>query len=63
MGRDALDLHIDFLNETARYFENRPTEGEDRAYWANVFNAENCRKIAQILLDNKANIVYNTRIK
>ncbi len=35
-----------FLRRAAAYFENRPTEGEDRAHWANVYNAENCRKIA-----------------
>jgi hypothetical protein len=37
---------VAFLNEAARYFEKRPTNGEDRAHWANVFNAENCRKAA-----------------
>ena len=41
--------HVDFLLEAARYFENRPTGGEDRAYWSNVYNAENCRKIANVL--------------
>lgn len=35
-----------FLRRAATYFENRPTDGEDRAYWSNVYNAENCRKIA-----------------
>lgn len=35
-----------FLLEMARYFEGRPTNGEDRAHWANVYNAENCRRIA-----------------
>lgn len=34
---------VAFLEEAARYFENRPTGGEDRAHWANVFNAKNCR--------------------
>lgn len=43
--RDA----IAFLHETAGYFERRPTNGEDAAHWANVYNAENCRKIAAIL--------------
>ena len=43
------DKDILFLEEAARYFENRPTHGEDRAYWANVYNAENCRRIAERL--------------
>lgn len=38
-----------FLEETARYFERRPTGGEDAAHWANVANAETCRKIAAML--------------
>lgn len=39
--------HITFLNEAADYFERRPTNGEDRRYWANVYNAEKCRMIAK----------------
>jgi len=39
---------IAFLTEAARYFRNRPTN-EDRAYWANVYNAENCEAIAKLL--------------
>jgi hypothetical protein len=35
-----------FLHNAAKYFENRPTDGEDKAYWANTYNAEKCRKIA-----------------
>ncbi len=35
-----------FLNDAATYFEKRPTGGEDMAHWANVYNAENCRKAA-----------------
>lgn len=38
-----------FLAEAATYFRNRPTDGEDRAYWANVYNAENCERIATTL--------------
>ena len=38
-----------FLEEAAKYFENRPTNGEDSAYWANVYNAENCRAVVKIL--------------
>jgi hypothetical protein len=40
---------IKFLEEAAHYFENRPTGGEDKAYWSNVYNAENCRKIAEMI--------------
>lgn len=43
------DKDIDFLMEAARYFERRDIEGEDRAFWANVYNAENCRRIADRL--------------
>lgn len=38
-----------FLNEAARYFENCPAKGEDRAFWATVHNAENCRKTAALI--------------
>lgn len=37
---------IEFLNETAKYMSNRDTVGEDKAYWANVYNAQNCHEIA-----------------
>lgn len=40
---------VDFLNESARYFERRPTNGEDTAHWSNTYNAENCRKIAALI--------------
>lgn len=40
-----------FLDEAARYFEKRPTGGEDMAHWANVFNAENCRVSAAAIRD------------
>jgi hypothetical protein len=39
----------DWLEEAARYFEKRPTSGEDMAFWANVANAERCRSIAATL--------------
>lgn len=42
---------IDFLNEAARYFEKRDTNGEDKAHWSNVYNAMNCRKIAALILE------------
>lgn len=40
---------IEFLNEAANYFEKRPTGGEDKAYWANVYNAESCRDIVDLI--------------
>lgn len=43
------DSAIRFLDEAAVYFENRPTHGEGRSHWANVYNAENCRLIADML--------------
>jgi hypothetical protein len=46
------DPDVAFLIEAARYFEGRPTGGEDRAHWSNVYNAENCRRIAKRLGDN-----------
>lgn len=38
-----------FLEDVEKYFLNRPTNGEDRAYWANVYNAENCRNIIDLI--------------
>ena len=38
-----------FLTEAARYFEARPTGGEDAAHWSNVFNAKNCREAADMI--------------
>ena len=40
---------ITWLEECAKYFENRPTNGENSMHWANVYNAENARKIAEFL--------------
>ena len=40
---------INFLEQAAKYFETRPTNGEDRAHWSNVYNAENCRAIINLL--------------
>lgn len=42
---------IKFLDDAAEYFEKRDTHGEDRAYWANVYNAENCRKVIELIKD------------
>lgn len=49
---------ISWLEACARYFEKRPTMGEDRAHWSNVYNAENCRKIAE-LIENLAKETRN----
>lgn len=38
-----------FLNEAARYFENRPKNGEDASHWSNVYNSENCRATAKLI--------------
>lgn len=38
-----------FLEEAARYFSKLPHNGEDRAYWANVYNADNCRRISALV--------------
>lgn len=43
------DKAVAFLEEAARYFRKRPTKGEDRAHWSNVYNAENCEKIAALI--------------
>lgn len=40
---------ISFLNEMVRYWENRDTKGEDSQHWANVYNAKNCKDIANMI--------------
>lgn len=40
---------INWLNDAARYFDRRPTNGEDMAHWSNVYNAENAGKIADLI--------------
>ena len=40
-----------WLHEAARYFERRDTGGEDMAFWANVGNADACRRIAALIAD------------
>lgn len=40
---------IQYLKDAAAYFVNRDTKGEDAAFWANVQNAENCRRIARLI--------------
>lgn len=40
---------IEYLKDAANYFLHRDTKGEDAAFWANVQNAENCRRIARLI--------------
>ena len=49
MDREAVEKDVAFLREAARYFANRPTDGEDRAHWSNVANSESCERIANHL--------------
>lgn len=48
---------IEFLEQTAIYFENRETKGEDLAFWSNVYNSKNIREIANLIkkLNHKKN--------
>jgi len=43
------DAAVNWLREAQRYFSKRPTNGEDRAHWSNVYNAENAGKIADLI--------------
>lgn len=47
---------VAFLKEASEYFSKRDTGGEDRAFWANVYNAENCLKAAEALTSAQAEI-------
>lgn len=40
---------INFLKKAAKWFRQRPTDGEDTRHWANIFNAENCDKAAALI--------------
>jgi hypothetical protein len=40
---------IKWITEDGRYFAKRDTKGEDMAFWSNVYNSENCEKIANLL--------------
>lgn len=40
---------VAFLLDMARHFEKRSSNGEDSEHWANVHNAQNCRRIASLL--------------
>lgn len=45
-----------WLDDLARYFETRDRHGEDRAHWADVYNAENARKIKAALSASEAEV-------
>jgi hypothetical protein len=46
-----MEIHINFLRECARYFENKVVgTKEDREHWAYRQNAENLRKAADALV-------------
>lgn len=40
---------IAWLKEAANYFKNRPTNGEDSAHWANVYNSQFAASLADRL--------------
>lgn len=48
---------IAWLEECARYFENKDPKGEDVAHFANHMNARNAREIAQNLSRCKCGLV------
>ena len=52
------DKTVEFLREAANYFANRPTNGEDRAYWANVYNSEKCIKAADEIEQLRNHVAY-----
>lgn len=52
---------VAFANEAAAYFEKRDTGGEDMAHWSNVYNAENCRKLATALQSLSAELAEAKR--
>lgn len=49
------DAAIAWLETAAQYFEKLSTQGEDRAFWSNTYNAENARKIAALVAARTAN--------
>lgn len=53
MDSDAI---YKWLDELARYFENRDTGGEDRAHWANVYNSESALKVKAALVASEAEV-------
>ena len=53
MSKYTREQLVKFLRLASDYFENRDTEGEDRVYWANVYNAEKCIAAADMLEKDK----------
>lgn len=49
MSSQSFESEIAWLREASRYFSARPTNGEDSAHWANVYNAKNANDIADRL--------------
>jgi hypothetical protein len=45
----TIEQAIAWLDECARYFGKRDTGGEDRAFWSNIYNAENAKAIRDLL--------------
>jgi|LakMenE01Jun11ns_1017448.scaffolds.fasta_scaffold9815087_3 hypothetical protein len=45
------DEAIKWLEEAPRYFRNLSAVGEDRVHWANIYNSDNCLKIAELIKD------------
>jgi hypothetical protein len=45
----VIEAQIIFMEKVAQHFEHLPTEGEDRAHWANVYNAANARSVKATL--------------
>ncbi len=50
---------IKWLEEASLYFQNRDTHGEDMAYWSNVYNAENCKQIIELLTTRSKHDINN----
>jgi hypothetical protein len=57
MSKEKMASDAEWLEEASRYFEKRPTCGEDMAFWANVSNAERCRSIAKSLCSKPVVVV------
>lgn len=60
MTTDATPLSseeaISWLKSCGEYFHYKDAGGEDRAHWANVYNAESCLKIAATIASRDAEI-------
>ena len=47
---------VAFAKAAAGYFRSHDDGGEDRAFWANSANADNCEKIAAMLVEQQERI-------